>query len=69
MPVLVTTAIGPPGPSSGPGGGGAEVWNDHDAGAMVLPDPSRAPLTSTVYDVDQSRPALGVRVAVRVPTS
>ena len=45
---LVTTAIGPPGPASMGGGGGAEVWNDQLVGAMTLPLESVAPLTLTV---------------------
>src|SRR5207344_2941042 len=41
--LLVTTAIGPPGPSLGGGGGGAAVVKDQLTGAIVLPAVSLAP--------------------------
>src|SRR4051794_10919365 len=48
LPELVTTAIGPPGPCSGPGGGGAPVVKDQLTGAIVLLAASFAPLTEAV---------------------
>jgi hypothetical protein len=46
--LLVTTAIGPPGPSLGGGGGGAAVVKDQLTGAIVLPAMSLAPDTVAV---------------------
>src|SRR3954451_6274913 len=45
---LVTSAMGPPGPWSGPGGGGAPVVKDQLTGLIVLLAPSFAPLTEAV---------------------
>src|SRR3954471_11449257 len=63
------TSTGPPGPCSGPGGGGAAVLNDQLSGAIVLPAGSRAPLTAAVYDVEVARAPFGVKVAVVVAGS
>src|SRR5262245_5609449 len=45
---LVTSAIGPPGPSDGGGGGGAAVVKDQLTGTIVLPAVSLAPDTLAV---------------------
>jgi hypothetical protein len=67
--LLVTTAIGPPGPSLGGGGGGAAVVKDQLTGAMVLPAMSFAPDTLAVYVVDAASGEFGVNVTVRLAAS
>ena len=49
---LVTSAIGPPGPWSGGGGGSAPVVNDQLVDVIVLPAASWAPLTVTEYALE-----------------
>ena len=48
LALKVTSAIGPPGPASVGGGGGAEVVNDQSTAAIGLPAGSCAPLTAAV---------------------
>ncbi len=69
MASLVTSAIGPPGPDVGGGGGAAAVSKDHVTGDIVLPDGSRAPLSVTLKGVEYASWAVGVSVAVRVLAS